>query len=31
MLRRGRPKAMLGTAVSLQEGFEVTLARFGIL
>jgi hypothetical protein len=26
MLCRGRPKAMLRTAVSRQEGFEVTLA-----
>jgi hypothetical protein len=30
MLHRGRPKVMLGTAVSRQEGSEVTLARFGI-
>jgi hypothetical protein len=31
VLRRGRPKAMLGAVMSRQEGSEVTLARFGIL
>jgi hypothetical protein len=31
MLRRGRPKAILGTVMSRREGSEVTLSRFGIL
>jgi hypothetical protein len=31
VLRRGRPKAMLGAAMPQQESSEVTLARFGIL
>jgi hypothetical protein len=31
VLHRGRPKAMLETAMSRQQSFEVTLAQFGIL
>jgi hypothetical protein len=31
VLRQDRCKAMLWTAVSRQQSFEVTLARFGIL
>jgi hypothetical protein len=31
VLRRGRPKAMLGAAMPRQEGSEVTLAQFWIL
>jgi hypothetical protein len=31
VLRRDRPKAILWTATSRHQSFEVTLARFGIL